>query len=109
MALNTEGLDFEAQPYEPTEIKNRQELLDVFERSYQKGKKALNEAKEEDLKGKWVLKNGDQVLADMTKYETIRHSLNQTAHHRAQLGVDLRLLDIPIPGSYGPSADDQSF
>jgi uncharacterized damage-inducible protein DinB len=34
---------------------------------------------------------------------------NQIVHHRAQLGVYLRLLDIPIPGSYGPSADDKSF
>jgi uncharacterized damage-inducible protein DinB len=41
-----------------------------------------------------------------TKYESIRHAYSQTTHHRAQLGVFLRLLDIPIPGSYGPSADD---
>jgi uncharacterized damage-inducible protein DinB len=39
----------------------------------------------------------------------IRTSLNQITHHRAQLGVFLRLLDIPIPGSYGPSADENGF
>jgi uncharacterized damage-inducible protein DinB len=45
----------------------------------------------------------------MTKYEIVRVSFQQTSHHRAQLGVYLRLLDIPIPGSYGPSADDMNF
>jgi len=39
----------------------------------------------------------------------VRHALSQTIHHRAQLGVYLRLLDIPIPGTYGPSADEQKF
>jgi uncharacterized damage-inducible protein DinB len=45
----------------------------------------------------------------MTKYEAVRHSFSQSIHHRAQLGVFLRLLDIPIPGSYGPSADEAGF
>jgi uncharacterized damage-inducible protein DinB len=44
-----------------------------------------------------------------TKHEVIRHSLAQTIHHHAQLGVYLRLLNIPIPGSYGPSADEMNF
>ncbi|MDQ1141211.1 DinB family protein [Pedobacter agri] len=61
------------------------------------------------LNNQWILRNGDQILGDLTKYEMIRISFSQTTHHRAQLGVYLRLLDIPIPGSYGPSADDQSF
>ncbi|HNK27720.1 MAG TPA: DinB family protein, partial [Ferruginibacter sp.] len=43
------------------------------------------------------------------KADVIRMTYSQIIHHRAQLGVFLRLLDIPIPGSYGPSADDQSF
>ena len=45
---------------------------------------------------------------EWTKYGAIRHSLNQMAHHRAQLGVYYRLLDIPVPASYGPSADDEN-
>jgi uncharacterized damage-inducible protein DinB len=44
-----------------------------------------------------------------TKGGLLRQALSQTIHHRAQLGVYLRLLDIPIPGTYGPSADEQSF
>ncbi|MGD8427627.1 MAG: DinB family protein [Balneolaceae bacterium] len=109
MALNTDGLDFAESDYEPTPVKNSEELLSLFEESYKKGKNSLENADEEDLLPIWTMKNGDQVLAEWTKYEVIRHALSQIKHHRAQLGVYLRLLDIPIPGTYGPSADEQSF
>ena len=109
MALTTTELDFAAQPYKPTAIKDIKELLSIFEQSLEKGRTALQQAKEEDLLPMWTLRNGEQVYMTWTKYEVIRHSISQTIHHRAQLGVYLRLLDIPIPGSYGPSADEQSF
>jgi uncharacterized damage-inducible protein DinB len=57
----------------------------------------------------WTIRNGETILNAMTKYEAIRHSFSQTTHHRAQLGVFLRLQNIPIPGSYGPSADEPGF
>jgi uncharacterized damage-inducible protein DinB len=109
MGLNTTVLDFAANPYEPTKIENTSELLDIFETSLKEGTDALRNASEEDLEPKWTLRNGDDIYAVMTKAELIRHSISQTIHHRAQLGVYLRLLDIPIPGSYGPSADEVSF
>jgi uncharacterized damage-inducible protein DinB len=109
MGLNTTGIDFAANPYQPTEIKNEAELLDLFERSLAEGRASLNEAKEEDLLPSWTLRNGEQVYSTMTKYEVIRHSFAQTIHHRAQLGVYLRLLNIPVPDSYGPSADESNF
>ena len=55
------------------------------------------------------MRSGEKILGIMTKYEVIRHAFSQITHHRAQLGVYLRLHDIPIPGSYGPSADDNNF
>jgi len=109
LALTTEGLDFETAPYVEEPAENATNLVKILEKNYALGKAELEKATEEDLNGRWVLRMGKQVLADYSKYETIRHSLNQTSHHRAQLGVYLRLLDIPIPGSYGPSADDQNF
>ncbi len=109
VGLHTSELDFAAQPYEPTEANSAEDLSMLFEKSFKEGREALVSAKEEDLLPTWTMRMGEQVLAVMTKYEVIRHSFSQNAHHRAQLGVYLRLLNIPIPGSYGPSADDQSF
>jgi uncharacterized damage-inducible protein DinB len=107
-ALARDVLDF-ANGYEPTPVENTDDLLELLNASVEKSKKALDEADEEDLLPDWTMKNGDQVLMVMPKHEVIRHSLSQLTHHRAQLGVYLRLLDIPIPGSYGPSADEQNF
>jgi len=109
MAFTTDELDFQANDYVPLVWNNNEELLDLFEKSFAGAKAHLEEAKEEDLAPTWLLKNGDQVLMSLTKGGLVRHALSQTIHHRAQLGVYLRLLDIPIPGTYGPSADEQSF
>jgi uncharacterized damage-inducible protein DinB len=109
MMLHTEELDFAKSPYVPTKLSSTQDLVDLMQKSYEESKKALSEADEAVLSKRWALKNDGHVLADMTKYESARHALNQITHHRAQLGVYLRLLNIPIPGTYGPSADDMSF
>ena len=107
MALTTSELDFANNPYEPTDVKDNAALLAIFEKSLEQGRASLSTAKEEDLSPMWTLRNGDQVYMTMSKYDVIRHAFSQTIHHRAQLGVYLRVLDIPIPGSYGPSADEQ--
>ncbi|EOR95424.1 hypothetical protein ADIARSV_1425 [Arcticibacter svalbardensis MN12-7] len=109
LAFDTDELDFAVVPYSPATWNNNEELLDLFEHSFAEAKAKLENAKDEDLTPEWILRNGDQILGNLTKGGLIRIALSQTIHHRAQLGVYLRLLDIPIPGSYGPSADDQSF
>lgn len=109
MGLNTTGLDFAAQPYKPTTVADNAALLQLFEGALQSGLDALRNAKEEDLQPQWTLRNGDTVLMQTNRYGIVRHAFSQTIHHRAQLGVYLRLLDIPIPGSYGPSADESNF
>lgn len=88
---------------------NKKELLEQLENNYAASKESFNQLTEEVLQSTWSLNHGDTVLAAWSKQGAIRHSLNQITHHRAQLGVYYRLLDIPLPGSYGPSADDQSF
>jgi len=109
MALTTDGLDFAAAPYEPQKISTTEDLVQFFEKSLQDGKSHLEKADESTFDQIWTLRNGDKILSESTKYEVIRMAYCQIVHHRAQLGVYLRLLDIPIPGSYGPSADDNSF
>ena len=105
-ALTTDGLDFAVTPYDPTIPDTTHELLNCFEESLTDGRSQLASATDEQLAGNWTLRNGDEIYMAMTKGETIRHTYSQLVHHRAQLGVYLRLLDIPIPGSYGPSADE---
>lgn len=109
LALDTDELDFAASPYNPQVINNTNELMALFEKEYADGKKRLQLATEADLLPNWTLRNGEEVYSVNTKGETIRHAYCQVVHHRAQMGVYLRLLDIPIPGSYGPSADEMNF
>jgi len=106
MALHTDELDFAANPYQLPDVKNTGELLDFYEASLKTGWEALTNADINNFSKEWVLRNGEHILSQRTKYEVIRMSYCQIVHHRAQLGVYLRLLDIPIPGSYGPSADE---
>ena len=109
MGLATSELDFAKMDYTPTPVGSTADLQALFEKSFSEGKAALSEATEDDLLPSWTLRNGEQVYSVWTKYEVIRHAFAQTTHHRAQLGVYLRLLNIPIPGSYGPSADEMNL
>lgn len=107
IALTTPELDFATTPYNPPHIESKKDLLDFFDRSLEVGQSNLLPGYEDRLTENWYLKNNGEVLDTMTREEVLRMVLNQITHHRAQLGVYLRLLDIPIPGSYGPSADEQ--
>lgn len=109
MALTTSELDFAANPYEATFITNTKELLELFEKSLADGRSHLEKATEADLQPNWTLRSGDEIYSVSTKGEVIRMAFSQIVHHRAQMGVFLRLLDVPIPGSYGPSADEVNF
>lgn len=60
-----------------------------------------------DLEMAWSLKHGERVLFSAPRTTVVRSHINHLIHHRAQLTVYLRLLDIPIPGMYGPTADER--
>ena len=109
MVLNTDELDFAAGDYKPTKVDSTVQLLEVFESNYSEGRANLEKTNETELLKNWTMRSGDQVYMINTKAEVIRITFSQMVHHRAQLGVFLRLLDIPIPGSYGPSADENGF
>ncbi len=109
MTLNTDELDFATSNYTPPKIDNTKELLAFFEQSVVKGREGLENTTEKQLSENWVLRNGETIYETASKYKFLRDWLCQTIHHRAQLGVYFRLLNIPVPSSYGPSADDTSF
>ena len=106
--LTTDELDFQ-KGYEMPTITNNKELLDYFDRRCKDGLSVLVNDYEKDLGKPWTMRNGETIYATNPKVEVLRMSMSQQIHHRAQLGVYLRLLNIPIPGSYGPSADENDF
>ncbi len=106
MTLNSDEMDFAVNPYTPSSYTKTADLLDHFEKVMAQGRQDLLHAREEQLTQIWTLRNGEIIYTSDTKWEMLRMTISQIIHHRAQLGVYLRLLDIPIPGSYGPSADE---
>ncbi|WP_224997181.1 DinB family protein [Cesiribacter sp. SM1] len=109
MTLTTNELDFSNNPYAPVDVNTTAELLEYFEKSLEDGRKHIAMGRDEQLSDPWTLRDGDTIYDTSPKLAVLRMSFNQIVHHRAQLGVYLRLLNIPIPGSYGPSADEMDF
>jgi len=96
--------DHKWEPYIPA---SKEALLERFDRGVAKVKAELAKFAPEKWKENWKFVAGGQAWIDESKYEVWRTwVLNHLIHHRAQLGVYLRLLDKPIPGTYGPSADE---
>jgi uncharacterized damage-inducible protein DinB len=86
--------------------KSRAELLAWFDANAAAARQALGKS-DPDYTVPWTLKQGAQVFFTMPRYNCIRSFLlNHLVHHRAQLGIYLRLNDIPVPAMYGPSADE---
>lgn len=106
MTFTTDELDFAAIPYSPPKIESTADLLEVFEKSLADGRTQLLESNTHLLEKPWTLRTGETIHSVDPKIDVIRMAMSQIIHHRAQLGVFLRLLDVPIPGSYGPSADE---
>ena len=107
--LATPSLDM-ANPTGPRPdmtFRTREILLATFDSAAADARKALAAASDEDLAATWKFSFGDHVISNESRSKTYRLMFfNHLIHHRAQLGVYLRLNDIPVPGLYGPSADE---
>jgi uncharacterized damage-inducible protein DinB len=107
LMLNSGELDFATYKYQPYQAKDIADLVSYFEETLQKAKEDLGKANEEDMMQNWTMRHGDKIFFTLPKAVVIRTwAMNHLVHHRAQLGVYLRLLNIPVPGIYGPSADE---
>ena len=86
------------------------ELMELFEESLRVACENLSGVTPERAAGVWRLTDGDRVLAELPRMAVLRSlMLNHLYHHRGQLSVYLRLLDIPVPPTYGPTADVSPF
>jgi len=92
--------------FKPTIASSTAQLLEMFDKAAAEGRSAIAGATDEDMTKNWTFKFGDVFSMTEPRPKVIRSFLNHMVHHRAQLGVYLRLNGIPIPGMYGPSADE---
>jgi uncharacterized damage-inducible protein DinB len=103
--INPEG----GEPYQSPKLGSRQAILDLFDANVAAAKERFHSTPDEEFAKSWSLLSGGVTLMTMPKLEVIRTwVLNHTIHHRAHLCVYLRLNDIPVPGLYGSSGDEQS-
>lgn len=107
VTLNQDVLDFAASAtFKGHVATTSAELLDIFDKNMLRAEEILSTFPDERLKETWTMRAGEQVFFVLPKDEVVRTwCLNHWYHHRAQLGVFLRLLNVPLPGTYGPSAD----
>lgn len=103
-------LDFAALDYQSWVPRDRKHLLDTFDKAVAASRKHLDGVSDEDLHVIWTMRSGDKILAQMPRVVALRgFVLNHGVHHRGQLTVYLRLLDVPLPSVYGPTADNPNF
>lgn len=95
------------QAYQRPKLGSCREILEMFDKGVTKARTVLSGASDEMLTEPWSLLKGGDILFTMPRIAVVRSFLmNHNIHHRAQLGMYLRLNDIPVPGHYGPSADE---
>ena len=99
-----------APPFRLEEAKSTADLLAAFDQNVTNARAALESATDENWQGKWSLLHGGKEIFSLPRVAVMRgFVMNHLIHHRAQLGVYLRLLDVPVPSIYGPSADEGGF
>jgi uncharacterized damage-inducible protein DinB len=100
----------EAPSFSQPESKSRQEVLDTFSKSLATAKETLKKMDDARLMSTWSLTKNGKVLMSIPRIGFIRSILmNHNYHHRGQLSVYLRILNVPVPSIYGPSADENPF
>jgi uncharacterized damage-inducible protein DinB len=108
--INQDELDFRpvgAPPMQPVVMTSRKQLLETFDKKVAEARAALAGASDEHLLKTWKLLGGGQTIMVMPRVAFLRgFVMNHIIHHRAQLGVYLRMNNVPVPSVYGPSADE---
>jgi uncharacterized damage-inducible protein DinB len=95
------------EPLRAEQLNSQAEVLETFDRNVAKARAAIAGARDEHLFKSWTLLSGGNKILTLPRVAVLRSFvMNHIIHHRAQLGVYLRLNDIPVPSIYGPSADE---
>ena len=104
--LTMDELDFAKGDHKPNDFNSSEELLAYFDKLVANAVKIISETPDEEYLKPWTMRSGETIYFTMPKAAVIRMwCMNHLYHHRGQLTVYLRLLDIPVPPSFGPTAD----
>ena len=108
VTLNMDVFDLD-EPYERVVPETRDEILKRFDETLAEAREVLEKTTGNTLMETWTMKQNGEVALSMPKAAVLRSFIfNHNVHHRAQLGVYLRMLGVAVPGHYGPSADESS-
>ncbi len=108
MVLTTPGLDFSSGSYQPVEFESPAQLVKVLEEGSAKVREKLASMPDSAWSENWKLTYEGQTIFNGQRFLAYRGMfLNHLVHHRAQLGVYLRMNNVAVPATYGPSADEQ--
>jgi uncharacterized damage-inducible protein DinB len=106
--LSTSEFDPAKSPFKPVAMQSSAQILATFDKLSAEAHALLEETSDRAMHETWKISHNGQALYDGSRYNAIRQMFfNHMIHHRAQLGVYLRLNDIPVPATYGPSADEK--
>jgi uncharacterized damage-inducible protein DinB len=107
MTINQDVLDFAEMDYTPEPATTTTGLLEKFDGAVKTAVEILKGVTDEDIMKPWTMRDGEKIYMTMPKVAVMRgFVLNHMIHHRGQLSVFMRLLDVPVPSIYGPSADE---
>ena len=109
MTCTQPELELHGSPPSP-QPKSTAEVLSIFDEWTAKGRLAIEGTDDAAMMAPWTLKNQGQAIFSMPRIAVLRSFVfNHMIHHRAQLTIYLRLVDAPVPGLYGPSADERTM
>ena len=102
--LQETELDLAKQP--PYTVYKTAQLLEFFDKNVREARAAIEKAKDSDYEVMWSLKHSGNTLFSAPRKVVVRQTISHLSHHRGQMTVYLRLLDVPVPSIYGPTADE---
>jgi uncharacterized damage-inducible protein DinB len=105
--VTLDGLDFATMDYKPIIHANTSSMLESFDKNVADSISVLSGVSDEELSKPWYMRNGETLYFELPRAAVMRSMvLNHIVHHRGQLSVYIRMLDVPVPAIYGPSADE---
>lgn len=105
--INHNEFDFGKNKFAQPTVESTEQILKTFDDTLTANISVLESATDDSLNEKWTFRRGDTIFFTLPRKVVLRNmAFNHLIHHRGQLSVYLRLLDVPVPGMYGPTADE---